>query len=133
MALHYLSHSANIVYSLFRTRFLRAAWKKQDIGNDGALGAIVLSDGRGAMSNALFSKRYRMVWPGMLPPVFSVVKGWVGKRDVTSEAQRSIDAARLKMLGLFPEYEREITFIFDRYRPHEHDRSYRVCSIDELF
>lgn len=133
MALHYLSHNANIVYSLFRTSILRAAWKKQDIGNDGALGAIVLGDGRGAMSNSLFSKRYRMVWPGMLPPVVSVVKGWVGKRDVTSEAQRSIDAARLKMLSLFPEYEREITFIFDRYRPHVHDRSYRVCSIDELF
>lgn len=133
MALHYLSHSANIVYSLFRTRFLRDTWKKQDIGNDGALGAIVLSDGRGAMSNSLFSKRYRMVWPGMLPRVFSVVKGWVAKRDVISEAQRSIDAARLKMLSLFPEYEREIRFIFDRYRPHEHDRSYRVCSIDDLF
>lgn len=133
MALHFLSHSANIVYSLFRTGFLRTAWARQDVGNDGTLGAVVLSLGRGAMSKSLFSKRYRMVWPGMLPPLFSIVKGRVGKRDVTSEAQRSIDAARLKMLGLFPEYEREITFIFDRYRPHVHDRSYRVCSIDELF
>lgn len=133
MALHYLSHSANIVYSLFRISLLRAAWKKQDISNDGALGAIVLSDGRGAVSNSLFSKRYNTVWPGMLPSMFFVVKGLVGKHDATREAQRSIDAARLKMLGLFPEYEQEITFIFDRYRPHVHDRSYRVCSIDELF
>lgn len=133
MGLHFLSHSANIVYSLFRAGFLRAAWNRQDIGNDGTLGAVVLSLGRGAMSRSLFSKRYRMTWPGMLPPIFSIIKGRVGKRDVTSEAQRAIDAARLKMLGFFPEYEREITFIFDRYRPHVHDRSYRVCSIDELF
>lgn len=133
MVLHFLSHSANIVYSLFRTAFLRDAWNIQGIGNDGTLGAIVLSHGRGALSNSLFSKRYRFVWPGMLPPIFSIVKGWIEKRDVTIEAQCSIDAARLKMLGLFPEYEREITFIFDRYRPHVHDRLYRVCAIDELF
>lgn len=133
MVLHFLSHSANIVYSLFRTTFLRDAWNIQDIGNDGTLGAVVLSHGRGAMSNSLFSKRYRFVWPGMFPAVFSIVKGWIEKRNVTIEAQRSIDAARLKMLGLFPEYEWEITFIFDRYRPHVHDPLYRVCAIDELF
>lgn len=133
MALHYLSHSANIVYSLFRTGFLRAAWKKQDIGNDGALGAVVLSQGCGAMSNAIFSKRYRMFWPGMLPPIVSVMKGWLYKRNVTGETQKAIQAAKFRMLSLFPEYEREIAFIFERYRPHMHDRGYRVCSIDELF
>lgn len=132
MALHYLSHSANIVYSLFRTTFLRDAWNIQDIGNDGTLGAVLLSRGRGTMSNSLFSKRYRYFWPGMLPPGFSLVKGWLGKRDVVSDARRSIDAAKLKMLGLFPEYQREIIFIFDHYRPHVHDRFYRVCDIDEL-
>lgn len=133
MALHYLSHSANIVYSVFRTRFIRTAWKKQDIGNDGALGAVVLSQGRGAMSHALFSKRYRMNWPGMLPPIVSVIKGRLYKHNVTGETQQAIQAAKLRMLSLFPEYEREIAFIFERYRPHMHDRDYRVCSIRELF
>jgi glycosyltransferase involved in cell wall biosynthesis len=133
MALHFLSHSANIVYALFRTNFLRTAWNKQDIGNDGALGAVVLSLGRGIMSNSLFTKRYRLTWPGMLPPAFSIVSRLVGKRTLTREPQRSIDAARLKMLNLFPEYEQEIMFIFDRYRPHVRDRGYCVCSIDGLF
>lgn len=43
MSLHYLSHSANIVYSVFRTEFLRKVWEIQDIGNDGAFGAVVVS------------------------------------------------------------------------------------------
>jgi glycosyltransferase involved in cell wall biosynthesis len=133
MNLHFLSFSVNIVYSLFRTKFIRNAWKIQDIGNEGALGAVVLSHGRGALSNSLFSKRYRFAWPGMLPPTFSIIKGRIEKRDVTIEAKRSIDAARLKMLDLFPEYEREIAFIFDRYHPYVYDRLYRVCNIDELF
>jgi glycosyltransferase involved in cell wall biosynthesis len=133
MALHYLSHSANIVYSLFRTGFLRAAWMKQDIGNDGALGAVVLSQGRGAMSNAVFSKRYPLVWPGMLPSTVSVINGWLHKRDVIGETRQAIQAARLRMLSLFPEFEREIVFIFERYRPYVHGRDYRVCSIDLLF
>lgn len=133
MALHYLSHSANIVYSLFRTEFLRAAWKRQDISNDGALGAVVLSQGRGALSNAIFSKRYRMTWPGMLPPIVSVIKGWLYQHNVTGEARNAIGVARSRMLSLFPEYEREIASIFERYHPHRHDRDYRVCSIRELF
>lgn len=133
MALHYLSHSANIVYSLFRTRFVRAAWMKQDISNDGALGAAILGLGRGAISNAIFSKRYRMLWPGMLPPILSVAKGWLHQRRVTDESMKAIQAARFRMLSLFPEYEREIAFIFERYRPHIHDRDYRVCSIRKLF
>jgi len=133
IALHYLSHSANIVYSLFKTEFLRGAWLVQEISNDGALGAVVLSRGRGAMSNDLFSKRYRTIWPGMLPPIARIAKGWLHKRDVTGEARQAIQAAGLRMLNLFPEYEREIAFIYERYRPYVHDRYYRVCSIRELF
>lgn len=132
MSLHFLSHSANIVYSLFRTSFLRAAWSRQDIENDGALGAVVLGLGRGIMSNSLFSKRYRVAWPGMLPPILSIINGWTESRNVTKEAQLSIDAARLKMLCHFPEYEQEIAYIFDRYRPYRLCKCYRVCSIDEM-
>ena len=133
ISLHYLSHSANIVYSLFRSDFLRAAWATQDIGNDGVLGALVSSRGRGAVSHALFSKRYRLNWPGMVPAVVSIANGWLHGRDVTGETRQAIQAARLRMLGLFPEHQHEITFIFERYRPYSHDRHYRACSIVELF
>jgi glycosyltransferase involved in cell wall biosynthesis len=132
IALHYLSHSANIVYSLFRTDFIRKAYSKQDIGNDGLLGAVILSIGRGAVSNSLFSKRYRTIWPGMLPPMIYVFKGWLRKRDVIAEGCQAIQKARQRVLCLFPEYEREISFIFDRYRHFTHDRFYRVCSISEV-
>lgn len=133
LALHYLSHSANIVYSLFRTGFLREAWKTQGISNDGALGAVALSRGRGVVSGALFSKRYRSIWPGMLPASIRILNGWFHNRSVTHEARRAIEAAKVHLLGLFPEFEREIVFIFERYHPHSYDRNFQVCSIRELF
>ena len=133
MALHYLSHRANIVYSLFRVELIRTALRKQDIGNDGVLGAVVLNCGRGAMSNAIFSKRYRTIWPGMMPPIVSIFNGWLHKRDVVSETRKAIQIDMHQMLRLFPEYEREIVFIFERYQPYVHDRRYQVCSIRGLF
>jgi glycosyltransferase involved in cell wall biosynthesis len=133
MALHYLSHSANIVYSLFRTDFLRAAWAIQDIGNDGALGAVVLGLGRGVVGNALFSKRYPTFWPRMIPPVFSIINGWLRRCDITGDTRLAIQVARLKMLSIFPEYADEIAVIYDQYHPHTYDRHYQVCSIRELF
>lgn len=132
MALHFLSLGVNIVYSLFRTDFIKSALVKQDISNEGALGAILLSYGRGARNSALFSKRYRKVFPGMVPSVAIILNGWLHNRDVVREARQAIQAAKLRMLELFPEYEREISFIFARYRPYSHDRLYRVCSIDDL-
>jgi glycosyltransferase involved in cell wall biosynthesis len=132
MATHYLSHSTNIVYSLFRTEFLRLAYATQDISNDGALGLVVLSRGRGTLSNAIFSKRYSIIWPGMLFNFFSIFKGWIHKRDIDDEARRAIKAAKLSALKLFPDLEREITFIFDHYHPKVYDRCYRVCAINKL-
>jgi glycosyltransferase involved in cell wall biosynthesis len=133
MALHYLSHSANIVYSLFRTNFLRSAWASQDISNDGVLGAVVLSRGRGVTGNALFSKRYSTVWPGTLSLGLGIVRGWLHGNDVIDESRQAIQVAQTRMLDLFPEYEREITFIFERYHPCSYGRDYQACSIDELF
>lgn len=132
MNLHYLSHSANIVYSLFRKEFLRNAWEIQNVGNDGALGHVILSQGSGALSNSLFSKRYKYAWPGMLPSTMSIINGWIKKRDVISESRSAIAAAKLKMLNQFPEYKSEIVYIFDRYKPFKHDRLYRISDIEEM-
>jgi glycosyltransferase involved in cell wall biosynthesis len=132
MNLHYLSHSANIVYSLFRSEFLRNAWEVQNVGNDGALGNVILSQGCGALSNSLFSKRYKYAWPGMLPSTMSIISGWVKKRDVNSESQNAIAEAKLKMINQFPEFKNEITFIFDRYQPFKHDSSYQISKIEEV-
>ncbi|MDO9207221.1 MAG: glycosyltransferase, partial [Sulfuricurvum sp.] len=133
MALHYMSHSANIVYSLFRSDFLKTAWRIQNVGHDGALGLVVLSLGRGAMSNSLFSKRYQTVWPGMLPSVVSIAKGWLRGVNIIMKAQKAIETAKLRVLTLFPEFKTEIDYIYGRYHPHTYDRYYRICSIQKLF
>lgn len=133
MALHYSSMGVNIVYSLFRTSFLKDVWAIQNISNEGAMGVLILDRGRGMMSNSLFSKRYSINFPGMLPPFASIINGWVKRKNVIKEAQIAIRAANQNMLSLYPEYEYEINFIFDHYHSHAHDKYYQVCSIDELF
>lgn len=126
LALHHDSHKCNIVYSLLRTEFIRAALKIQDIGNDGVLGAVVLGMGRGKMLNgALFRKRYPMLWPGAL----SVLFAWIYKNH--SEEFELAKGATLNRLGaLFPEYIDEIKAIFDCYHPYTHEKCYRICPVD---
>lgn len=126
LALHHDSHKCNIVYSLFRTEFLRAALKMQDIGNDGALGAAILGLGRGkVLSGALFRKRYPRLWPGALSILFS----WVYKNQ-SKEFELTKEVALNRLSALFPEYIDEIKVIFDRYHPYTHEKCYRICSID---
>ncbi len=133
MALHYLSHSANIVYSLFRREFLNRALRKQDIGNDGALGVVVLSLGRGMIGHSLFSKRYSLIWPGMLPSIFGIIKGNLYGKDVIDTAQKAIEMAKDKMFLLFPYYRDEIACIYRHYKPYIYDKNYNVCVIDDFF
>ena len=134
LSVHFMSHSANIVYSLFRKKIIKKCCKIQDISNDGVLGAVIVGQGRGALSNSLFSKRYRFAWPGMLPSIdFSIFKSRDCNRDRIERTLMAIQAGREKLLGIFPEYGREINYIYDRYQPHKFDRFYRVCSIDKFF
>lgn len=125
LALHHDSHKCNIVYSLFRTEFLRAALKIQDIGNDGALGATILGLGRGKLlSGAIFSKRYPKLWPGALSVIFSWLYG-----EHSKEFESAKEAALTRLCVLFPEYTDEIKEIFSRYQPYTHESCYRICSI----
>lgn len=129
LALHHDSHKCNIVYSLFRTKFIKKALNIQDIGNDGALGATIVALGRGRLlSGGLFRKRYPRLWPGALSFIFA----WFYRNH-------SIDfdlakAVALNRLGaLFPEYMDEIKRIFELYRPYTHKKYYQICSIDHDF
>lgn len=54
-SLHHASHKCNIVYSLFRTRFIKEAIKKQGIENDGVLGIVIV--GLGHCWNSLGLKK----------------------------------------------------------------------------
>lgn len=133
VSLHYLSHSANIVYSVFRTDFLKKIWMTQDIGNDGVFGAVVVSRGRGMVGTATFSKRYRLFWPGPLTACAGAIVRRLKGGHARADAQRAIAQAAQRLHELFPEYQREIAFIFDRYRPITFDRRYRICPINSLF
>jgi len=125
LALHHDSHKCNIVYSLFRTKLLKSAIKLRDIGNDGALGAVVLSLGSGRiLSDACFSKRYRYLWPGAL----SILYAWLYK-----DHSNGFDLAKAKGLSeisaLFPEYRSEIEAIFESYKPYSHGKYFQICEI----
>lgn len=130
--LHYLSLSVNIVYSLFRIEFLKKVLSIQGIINEGVLGAIILSSGRGALNNGLFSKRYQLIWPGMLPSFVRFIRGKFKKRNITIEAWEAINAGRVNLIALFPEYTNELNYIYDNYHPYRHDKYYGICCIKKV-
>lgn len=130
--LHYLSLSVNIVYSLFRIDFLKKILSIQGIINEGVLGATILSYGRGALNKGLFSKQYQLVWPGMLPSYIRFIRGKLKKRNFTIEAQQAINAARVNLIGMFPEYKSELDYIYKNYHTHKHDKYYRICAINKV-
>lgn len=126
LALHHNSHKCNIVYSLFRTEFLRAALKIQDISNDGTLGSVILGLGHGKLlSNALFSKRYQLFWPGALNGLLAL---FYNNRSKEFDAAK--ESALNRLSALFPEYYDDIKAIFDCYMPYTHEKGYIICSID---
>jgi glycosyltransferase involved in cell wall biosynthesis len=129
MSLHYLSYSANIVYSMFRRDFLHKVWETQDITNDGVFGAVVVSRGAGILGRSLFKKRYAGVWPGKTLVMINNLMGRINGVDVVGQANDAIVVARIQLQQLFPEYDQEIAYIFARYKPYLYGEDYRVCSL----
>lgn len=128
LMLHHNSHKCNIVYSLFRTEFLRKAMKIQDIGNDGALGGVILSLGRGKVLNTiLFTKRYVKFWPGSLNFIL-----YLFHRNQSKTFNTAKEIALKRLYKLFPDYATEIRKIFIEYRPYSHGKNYQICSIEEF-
>ena len=128
IALHHNSHKCNLVYSMFRTEFLRKALKIQDIGNDGALGSVILGLGRGKVLNTvLFSKRYPMFWPGS----FSYILYFL-HRNQSKNFNSAKEFALSRLCTLFPDYVTEIKKIFSEYHPYSHRKNYKICSIVAL-
>lgn len=130
ISLHYLSHSANIVYSLFRKKFLQSALDVQDIGNDGVLCAVILGLGRGKIAHSLFSKRYAKIWPGILLLKLGKIKNWVYRKNTSYKAYEAINVAKFRMLDLFPEFTQDILFIYSHYKPYKYNKDYSICSIE---
>lgn len=125
LALHHDSHKCNIVYSVVRTEILRSAHKLQNISNDGALGGVLLSLGRGSLvMGEYFIKRYSYFWPGL----FSWFYALFYKNN--SASFNSAKESAFTVLGkLFPEYIKEISEIFDYYKPFTSDKLYKICKV----
>lgn len=130
-SLHYLSHSANIVYSVFRREFLENAWNIQDISNDGVFGAVVVGRGVGAVGRSLFRKRYATVWPGQMQVAINLLIGKLHGADVFGRTNEAIAVARNALQRIFPEYHQEIGEIFGHYKPYSYGRHYRICPVPE--
>ena len=127
LALHHDSYKCNMVYSLFRTKFLRAALKKQHIGNDGSLGAVIAGMGKcRVLDEALFQKRYPWLWPGQLSPIYRLL----GRPSVNFEQSKKTALNNLEKL--FPEYASEIKLIFNSYKPYSYSKKYLICDVCNL-
>jgi glycosyltransferase involved in cell wall biosynthesis len=128
---HYLSHSANIVYSLFRRDFVKKIWSIQDITNDGVFGVVAVSHGLGELNPSLFKKRYASLWPGQLQIFIAALLSLRRGVNVSTAAAEAIVKARQKLEQIFPEYTPEIADIFAAYKPFTYGKRYRVCRIPE--
>lgn len=132
ITLHYLSHSANIVYSVFRRSFLEKVWAIQNIGNDGAMGAVILSMGRGALNTSRFSKRYEFLWPGRLQILVATAFNTRRKKNALANTLDAISNGRKTLTRLLPEFEAEIDRAYDQYEPYSYQQNYRICALEEV-
>lgn len=129
LALHHNSHKCNIVHSVFRRAFLKKVSKLQKIGNDGALGGVILSLGRGKVSKGgLFSKRHNTFWPGSLN-----IFHYFFYKNHSREFELAKEIGLKRLCLLFPEYVEDINKIYDNYRPYSYKKNYKICSIDSGF
>jgi glycosyltransferase involved in cell wall biosynthesis len=123
--LHHYSHKCNLVYSLFRSDLLRAAYKLQDIGNDGVLSTIILGMTKGiVLDNFRFNKRYQDDWPSL----YTALKRMLITLRI-DDFKPYREAGRSKLIGLFPEYSQEIHYIFDRYKQNAYHKGYTICDL----
>jgi len=123
MELHPSSHKCNIVYSLFRTEFLkRAMIRLNGIPNDGLLGAIILDFGRGLITNkSYFSKRYIKLWPGALDFFRRYI---VDKQPIDFNGFKSRGEA--EAIEVFPHLESQIRLIGKKYQPYKYGKNFKI-------
>jgi glycosyltransferase involved in cell wall biosynthesis len=122
LSLHHSSHKCNIVYSLFRKDFIEKVYALQDITNDGLMGALILSFGRGVMTkNLSFSKRYSFVWPGFFDPI-----SYLMRPVSSSKFQLAKNTALQETLERFPEYSRSIQYIYANYKEFCFSENFKI-------
>ena len=115
---HHLAHKCNIVYSLFETNLIREAYKRQDISDDGALGAVLLSSGKcGLVNEVNFYKHF----PSSAMNVDHIQSRWIPKivrnrRGIQRNFFRHVHRTRRRLTEHFPEWSVEIDKIHSEIR-----------------
>lgn len=123
MKLHPSSFKCNITFSFFRTDFLRSVIQEMnDIPNDGLLGAMVVSMGRGKISDvSLFKKRYLNLWPGALDWLYKLI----GRNDpLNFEVFKK--NGELEAIKLFPYLKSEIIELNNRFKAFKYNKNYEI-------
>jgi hypothetical protein len=102
---------------------LKDAYNVQDISNDGALSAVILSMAKGVILDGFrFNKRYLDDWPKQ----YNALKRMLITLRVEDFTPYK-EAGRSKLLSLFPEYSQEIEHIFNRYKQNTCSKGYAIC------
>jgi len=128
LILHHSSHKCNIVYSFFRTNFILRSHSTQDISSDLLLGHVILSNGKGYVHKGiLFTKRYRIIYPGFLRKVYFLF----AKHSSIQFEQIKYDI-KIKLIHLFPDLIDQISFTFERYVIHNRHKHFKICEYDQL-
>ena len=137
--LHHASHKCNLIYSVFRTSFLREIVERVGLDNDGLVGACVAFGSAGQVSNeVLFWKHNGRVAGNYVRDRNRkrldrygvnrlLAKGRASKSFF--EAKRSTLA---RLLQQFPEFDREISEIFAMYERSSWLKGYRISDLASL-
>jgi glycosyltransferase involved in cell wall biosynthesis len=118
--LHHSSHKCNIVYSLFKSELIREALTRQDVADDGALGAVLCGLARGATcDDQLFFKDYGSRGHQSRRIVNRLASRLRPRQEASFDQQKAASLARLE--GLFPEYRADVRRIFTSYLEYGSD------------
>lgn len=110
--LHHSTHKCNLVYSLFRTNFIKSVYCSIDIRNDGALACVIASRSHCVFpSGEYFIKRYKLLWPGAIV-LFDYILGLRRRRYFNKSKQKALST----LVSFFPELKVPIKYIFERYK-----------------
>lgn len=130
--LHHSSHKCNLVYSLFRREILNTAFRDHNIKNDGLLATIILSLGRGKISeNCTFQKRYKYYWPGFMLMTIYKIKKHLNLTVNQTEFSKLKYQTTTQLKNLFPEIEQDLELINDNYFLDRCLNNYRIYPFND--
>lgn len=131
--LHHTSHKCNLIYSIFRTSFLRDIVAKVGLDNDGFFGTYVASQGPGFVTDdVLFFKensreaRYLLRDRNRRFLSRYGIKILPGEGESSKAFRASKNHTLELLLRAFPDMERDIRDIYKQYEQHSWHQNFRI-------